>query len=101
MREEFEERQRFVVERLNEFPGIRCRPGDGSFYAFPDVSDAIDALGISDDVTLCEQILTKAGVALVPGTAFSAPGHLRLSFAADRKTLASALDRIGEFLAAR
>jgi aspartate aminotransferase len=101
MREEFEERQRFVVERLNELPGFDCRPGDGSFYAFPNVSDAVDALGVGDDIALCEQILTEAGVALVPGTAFSAPGHLRLSFAADRKTLTKALDRIGTFLETR
>lgn len=101
MRSEFQERQSFVVERLNELPGFHCRPGDGSFYAFPDVSEALDALGVSDDVTLCEQILAEAGVALVPGTAFAAPGHLRLSFAADRKTLTKALDRLGDFLATR
>ena len=100
MRDEFEARQRFVVERLNELPGFHCQPGDGSFYAFPNVSDAIDALGVSDDIELCEQLLTEAGVAVVPGTAFSAPGHLRLSFAADRKTLTNALDRIGSFLEA-
>ncbi len=99
MRDEFEARQRFVVERLNELPGFRCREGDGSFYAFPDVRDAVEALDVGDDVTLCEHILAEAGVALVPGTAFSAPGHLRLSFAADRTTLTTALDRLGEYLA--
>ncbi len=101
MREEFEARQRFVVGRLNDLPGFHCQAGDGSFYAFPDVSDAIDALGLSDDVTLCEQILSEAGVALVPGTAFSSPGHVRLSFAADRRTLTKALDRIGSFFETR
>ncbi len=101
MRDEFEARQRFVVERLNALPGFRCRAGDGSFYAFPDVSEAVAERGVGDDVTLCERILADAGVALVPGTAFAAPGHLRLSFAADRATLTRALDRMAELLATR
>ncbi len=101
MRDEFEARQRFVVERLNALPGFHCRAGDGSFYAFPDVSEAVAERGVGDDVTLCEHILADAGVALVPGTAFAAPGHLRLSFAADRATLTRALDRMAELLATR
>jgi len=98
MRDAFKERQRFVIDRLDALPGFRCRPGHGSFYAFPDVSDAVTSLGLSDDVALCEQILAEVGVALVPGTAFCAPGHLRLSFAADMETLTDALGRLSSFL---
>jgi aspartate aminotransferase len=94
----FEQRQRYVVERLNSLPGFRCRAGEGAFYAFPDVSDAIAASGAADDVEFCERILDRVGVALVPGTAFDAPGYLRLSFARDLETLRDALDRLREFI---
>lgn len=94
----FEERQRLVVSRLNELPGISCWSGAGTFYAFPDVRAALSALELADDVTLCERILDQAGVALVPGTAFAAPGYLRLSFASDLTTLDEALDRLERFL---
>ncbi len=97
MRDAFRLRQHYVVDRLNAMPGLSCWKGDGTFYAFPDVRKALSALEIADDVMLCERILAEAGVALVPGTAFAAPGHLRLSFATDLETLEDALDRLEGF----
>jgi len=97
MRLAFEQRQRFVVERLNRMPGISCWSGEGSFYAFPDVTGLIANLALDDDVELCERILDRTGVALVPGSAFAAPGYLRLSFAADMATLGDALERLEGF----
>jgi aspartate aminotransferase len=97
MRDAFRDRQSYVVDRLNALPGFDCQSGDGAFYAFPDVREALSSRDIPDDVVLCEQLLAEAGVALVPGTAFAAPGHLRLSFAADMGTLAKALDRLEHF----
>ncbi len=96
----FKERHDFVLERLNSIPGFVCRPADGAFYAFPAIGDAIEHIGVADDTAFCEQLLERRGVALVPGTAFGAPAHLRLSFAADIDTLGRAIDRIGEFVAA-
>lgn len=96
----FKERHDFVLERLNSIPGFVCRPADGAFYAFPAIGDAIERVGVADDTAFCEQLLERRGVALVPGTAFGAPAHLRLSFAADIDTLGRAIDRIGEFVAA-
>lgn len=94
----YKERHDFVVERLNRLPGFECRPGEGTFYAFPDVTEAIERRGVADDVVFCEQILAETGVALVPGAAFGAAGYLRLSFAADLEILGAALDRIAEFI---
>ena len=94
----YKERHDFVIERLNQIPGFECRPGDGAFYAFPDVTGAIERRDVADDTALCEVLMAQAGVALVPGAAFGAPGHLRLSFAADVKTLTTALSRIEEFM---
>lgn len=98
MREAFEERQRFVVAKLNAMPGVTCHPSDGTFYAFPDVRTAIASSEFTSDVELCAAILEQTGVALVPGSAFAAPGFLRLSFAANLTTLREALERLEQFL---
>jgi aspartate aminotransferase len=90
----FRERHDHVVERLNRIRGVRCLPNQGTFYAFPDVSAAMHALGFANDVQLAEHILDKVGVALVPGSAFGAEGHLRLSYATSRANLDGALDRL-------
>ena len=97
MRAAFAARQHYVIDRLNAIPGISCWRGAGAFYAFPDVRAAMNELAIADDVALCERLLAEAGVALVPGSAFAAPGHVRLSFAASLDTLSEALDRLERF----
>ena len=94
----YKERHDFVIERLNGIPGFECRPSDGAFYAFPDVTGAIERRDVADDTAFCEVLMAEAGVAVVPGAAFGAPGHLRLSFAADVETLTAALGRIEEFM---
>jgi aspartate aminotransferase len=91
----FKKRHDYVVRTLNRIPGVRCTESDGTFYSFPDFSEAIANLdGVHDDVELAEFLLQKAGVALVPGSAFGAPGYLRLSFAASRDVLETALGRL-------
>src|SRR5580704_16405893 len=101
MNEAFKERRDFVVRALNSLPGVSCLPGAGTFYAFADVSRAISALGCRDDNEFAELLLNDAGVAVVPGSGFGAPGHIRLSFACSMKTLEKALDRIARLLVAR
>ena len=91
----FKERHDFVVDALNKLPGVTCAPGDGTFYAFPDFSGAIAKLdGVDSCTDLAAQLLDTAGVALVPGSAFGAPGCLRLSFAVSLDTLKDAIHRI-------
>lgn len=91
----FKKRHDFVVAALNDLPGVRCLRSDGTFYSFPDFSEAIARLdGVEDDVSLSEYLIEKANVALVPGSAFGAPGHLRLSYATSMENLEKALDRI-------
>ncbi len=99
MCQEFRERHDFVVEQLNAMPGVQCLPGNGTFYSFPHVQAAIDLHpSIKNDLELAEKMLNEAHVAVVPGTAFGAPGHLRLSFATSRNNLERALERIANFL---
>lgn len=91
----FKERHEYVLSRLNAIDGITCLPSDGTFYSFPDVRGFIDKLdGVNDDMELSEYLIEKAGVALVPGTAFGSPGYIRISFATSLDVLKDALDRI-------
>jgi aspartate aminotransferase len=95
----FKQRHDFVVAGLNRIKGVKCLPSQGAFYSFFDVREAIRNLdGIEDDVQLAEYLLTEAGVALVPGSAFGQPGYLRLSFATSLDKLQDALKRIGGLL---
>jgi aspartate aminotransferase len=98
MNEAFKERHDFVVAGLNAIPGISCRPGAGTFYAFADVTGAMRTLGIKDDNAFAEYLLVEGGVAVVPGSGFGAPGHMRISFACSKQTLEDALTRIARVL---
>ena len=90
----YRRRHDFVVSALNDIPGFTCRPGEGTFYAFPRVAGALGALGMDDDVRFVEFLLNEADVACVPGSAFGAPGYIRLSFACSMAELEEALGRI-------
>jgi len=101
MNEAFKARRDFVVRALNSLPGVSCLPGAGTFYAFAEVSRAMAALGCRDDAEFAELLLNDAGVAVVPGSGFGAPGHMRLSFATSMETLEKALARIARLLTER
>ena len=94
--DEYRRRRDVLVAGLNAIPGIRCRSPQGAFYVFPNVS----ALGKSSD-WLADYLLTEAGVALLPGTAFGkyGEGYLRLCFANSIPTLQEAVERIADALA--
>ncbi|HNR92569.1 MAG TPA: pyridoxal phosphate-dependent aminotransferase [Dokdonella sp.] len=96
---QYRKRHDYVVAGLNSLPGISCLPGAGTFYAFADVSAAMAATGCRDDNAFAELLLNEGGVALVAGSSFGAPGHVRISFACSMETLEKAIDRIGRVLA--
>jgi aspartate aminotransferase len=99
MRKAFKQRHDFLVEALNALPGVDCLPCQGTFYCFPNLEEAITGLdGVDDDVALAEYLLNEAEVALVPGSAFGAPGHLRLSYATSLENLHEAVLRIRDVL---
>jgi len=96
---QFKRRHDHVVSRLNALKGVNALEGDGTFYSFPDCSGAISARDdISNDVEFASMLLSEAGVALVPGSAFGLEGYVRLSFATDMDTLDKALDRLAKAL---
>jgi aspartate aminotransferase len=94
MNKAFKSRHDFVVAGLNAIPGITCLAGAGTFYAFANVEGAMRELGLKDDDEFAEYLLVHAGVAVVPGSGFGAPNHIRISFACGMDTLKDALRRI-------
>ena len=100
----FIERHKYVVDRFNAMPGLRCLMAGGAFYAFPDARIAIATLykeskiNAATDMAFAEYLLEKFDVAVVPGSAFGAEGYFRISFATSMDNLQLALDRIEKAL---
>ncbi len=92
---EFKKRHDFVVAQLNTIEGIECLSTDGTFYVFPNIEKVIEKLdGINNDLDFAEYLIEKAGVAIVPGSAFGCPGHMRISIATSMENLENALIKI-------
>jgi aspartate/methionine/tyrosine aminotransferase len=93
----FEHRRNLIVDGLNAIPGMRCARPEGAFYAFPN----IEGTGF-DEHELADRLLSEAGVAVLPGTAFgrAGKGFIRLAYTQSEDELKLGLDRIKEFIAA-
>jgi aspartate/methionine/tyrosine aminotransferase len=93
----FEHRRNLVVDALNEIPGVRCARPQGSFYAFPNIMET----GF-DERELADRLLTEAGVAVLPGTAFgpAGKGYIRLAYTQSEDELKRGLKQISDFIAA-
>jgi aspartate aminotransferase len=103
MRQEFDKRRKVMVARLREIPDVKCVEPKGAFYAFPDLSAFIgrktpEGKTIENDVQLCEWLLEAAKVAVVMGSAFHAPGFVRLSYATSMKNVEEGVRRMAEWL---
>jgi aspartate aminotransferase len=95
----FKQRHDYVVGRLSKMAGVACEPTDGTFYVFPAMSGLIAKLpNVQDDVQLVEQLIEEAGIAMVPGTAFGQPGHVRISIATSQANLSESLDRLAAYI---
>lgn len=95
----FKVRHDYVVKALNELPGVECIESDGTFYAFPSFKGAMATTGCETDIEFAEKMLNEAEVALVPGSAFGTPGHMRLSYATSMENLETAISRLAKALA--
>ncbi|WP_017930942.1 pyridoxal phosphate-dependent aminotransferase [Robiginitomaculum antarcticum] len=103
-RENFRARRDVVASAINHTDRLSCMVPGGAFYIFADCSQTFGMTSaggalISDDLDFCNAVLDEALVALVPGSAFHAPGHFRLSYASSREELDKALTRLGKFCA--
>lgn len=90
----YKERSDYIVKALNEIPGFECRNGEGAFYAFPQVTGAMQEKGLAEDNDLVKLLLNEADVVMVPGAPFGAPGYVRISFACSIDELEKAVARI-------
>jgi len=104
MRREFDQRRKYMVEKLNQIKGVSCLKPSGAFYAFPNVSKILEkgvkynGKRIINSFDLADFILKEAEVALIPGSAFEAEGYLRLSYATSMEDVKEGLDRIENIL---
>jgi len=105
MKAEFDRRRHYMVARLSAMPGVKCVRPQGAFYCFPDVSATYDKVlgkGVQGPKSAAwsEQVLEKAGVAVVPGGAFGDDNCVRFSFATSMQQIEKGLDRLEKFLKA-
>ncbi len=93
----FKARHDLILPELQKMPGIKCLASDGAFYSFPCVQDVLyQSATMTTDLEFGDYLLKEANIAVVPGSAFGAPGHIRLSFATSTENLEEAMKRMGE-----
>jgi len=93
---EYSRRRERIVAGLRAIRGITCTAPQGAFYVFPNISAYLN-LDMPDDTAAAKRLLDQEHVAVVPGEAFGAPGHLRLSYATSLERIDEGLRRLGEF----
>jgi aspartate aminotransferase len=89
-----------MVDGLNKMPGVTCRTPHGAFYVLPEVREICARMGAAaTDVELATYLLEQGRVATVPGSAFGAPGYIRLSYATSMRNIEEGLKRVAEAFA--
>jgi aspartate aminotransferase len=99
---EFKRRRDYIVEMLNQIPGISCLLPTGAFYAFPNITKILgkvfDGQVLESSTQLADLLLAHAKVAVVPGAAFGAENYLRISYATSMDNIIEGLNRVAEWL---
>ncbi len=103
MRQEFERRRDYMLDRMAHIPGVHCQKPDGAFYLMPDVSTYIgkrfgDQV-IDSSGKLCEFLLEQGGLAVVPGDAFFMPNTIRFAYSTSLELIKEGMDRLERALA--
>jgi len=93
MRQAFAERRTAIVDLARAIPGLSCIKPDGAFYLMIGISK----LGMTS-LEFCDGLLTEQKVAAIPGIAFDADDHIRLSYATDMNTIEKGIDRLSTFV---
>jgi aspartate aminotransferase len=95
---EYTRRRERILSGLRAIPGITCTAPQGAFYVFPNIAARFNAQ-MSTDSHAASLLLEREHVAVVPGQAFGAPGHLRLSYATSIERIEEGLRRMARFFA--
>lgn len=95
---EFQKRRNFIVDALNDMPGVSCLKPEGAFYVFPNVSGlygrSFNGMQVKSSADITEFLLEKANVAVVPGVVFGNDSHIRLSYATSMRNIEEGMKRI-------
>ena len=102
MIDEFKSRRDLMLNLLSEIDGFSCNIPQGAFYVFPDVSSifgkTLNGVKINNATDLSLFLLEEALVATVTGDAFGNPNCIRISYAASKKQIIEAVERIKKSL---
>ncbi|MCY7278823.1 MAG: pyridoxal phosphate-dependent aminotransferase [Phormidesmis sp. CAN_BIN44] len=96
MRLAFADRRKVILNLVNAIPGLTCVKPNGAFYIFINISK----LGMSS-LEFCDGLLSEQQVAVIPGIAFGADDHIRLSYATDMTTIERGVDRLAAYVKSR
>jgi aspartate aminotransferase len=96
MRLSFAERRSAIMELIHAIPGLTCVKPNGAFYVFVNISK----LGLPS-LEFCDALLSEQNVAAIPGIAFAADDHIRLSYATSMTTIERGLERLTNFVKSR
>ncbi len=92
MKNQFEKRRDYIVDRINKIKGLSCLKPEGAFYIFC----RINKKGLSS-MEVTDRLLDEAKVAVVPGKVFGSDAHIRLSFATSMENIEKGINRIEEW----
>ncbi len=102
-RKQFIERRNYMVSTLDSMSGISCLLPEGAFYVFPKISGLFGkkagAFEIKNDLDLTKYLLDVAHITVVPGSAFGAAEHVRLSYATSMDAIKTGLGRFADAVA--
>ncbi|NEQ71614.1 MAG: pyridoxal phosphate-dependent aminotransferase [Okeania sp. SIO2C9] len=96
MRQAFAKRREVIYDLLNAIPGVTCSKPEGAFYMFVNISKIS-----SSSLEFCNALLVEQNVAVIPGIAFGADDHIRISYATDLATIEKGMARLDKFVRSR
>ena len=92
MRDEFDMRRNYMLDRLSKIPNVTAVKPQGAFYVLVNISQ----LGLTSQ-NFADRLLSKSNVAVVPGAAFGDDRTIRLSYATSIDIIKKGLDRFQDF----
>ena len=105
MKKEFVKRRDYMVERINNIPGVSCLKPNGAFYIMMNIKGIIGTTLYGKEIKsaddFADMFLDIAKVAVVPGTGFEAPEYVRWSYATSMDNCREGLDRLEKFLSGK
>jgi aspartate aminotransferase len=98
----FNERRKYMVDKINSIDKLSCRMPEGAFYVMVNISkiigSTINGFKINNSIDFAEYLLDIAKVAVIPGAGFGSDNYIRLSYATSLDNIKEGLRRIEEAL---